>query len=73
MRRFFHKVVFVFKKWGRPSGGVHAFSVSVWEAEAGRAEFEASLVYRASSRTGYSEKLLIKTNKQTKTKGGGIY
>lgn len=46
MRRFFHKVVFVFKKWGRPSGGVHAFSVSVWEAEAGRAEFKAGLVYR---------------------------
>jgi hypothetical protein len=30
---------------------VHTFNPSSWEAEAGISEFEASLVYRASSRT----------------------
>jgi hypothetical protein len=30
---------------------VHAFDPSSWEAEAGRFEFEASLVHRVSSRT----------------------
>jgi hypothetical protein len=29
----------------------HAFNPSTWEAEAGDFEFEASLVYRVSSRT----------------------
>ena len=29
----------------------HAFNPSTWEAEAGGSEFEASLVYRVSSRT----------------------
>jgi hypothetical protein len=29
----------------------HAFNLSTWEAEAGEIEFEASLVYRVSSRT----------------------
>ena len=29
----------------------HTFNPSTWEAEAGRSEFEASLVYRVSSRT----------------------
>jgi hypothetical protein len=28
----------------------HAFNPSIWEAEAGRAEFEGSVVYRASSK-----------------------
>jgi len=28
-----------------------AFKPSMWEAEAGRSEFETSLVYRVSSRT----------------------
>ena len=30
---------------------VHAFNPSTWEAEAGRSEFKASLVYRISFRT----------------------
>jgi hypothetical protein len=29
---------------------MHAFNPSAWEAEAGRIEFEASLVYRMGSR-----------------------
>ena len=29
----------------------HAFDSSTWEAEAGRFEFKASLVYRVNSRT----------------------
>jgi hypothetical protein len=29
----------------------HAFNLNTWEAEAGRFEFEASLVYRVNSRT----------------------
>jgi hypothetical protein len=39
----------------------HAFNPSIWEAEAG--EFEASLVYRMSSRTGS-----LKTQSQKKKK-----
>jgi hypothetical protein len=29
----------------------HAFNPSIWEAEAGKSEFDISLVYRVSSRT----------------------
>jgi hypothetical protein len=35
----------------KPGVVVHAFNPSTWEAEAGEYEFEASLVYRVSSRT----------------------
>jgi hypothetical protein len=41
----------------------HTFNPSTWEAEAGRFLFEASLVYRVSSRTARA----IQRNKQTKT------
>jgi hypothetical protein len=34
-----------------PGMVVHTFNPSTWEAEAGGFEFEASLVYRVSSRT----------------------
>ena len=47
----------------------HAFDPSTQEAEAGRFEFEASLVYRVSSRTdsqGYTEKPCLKKLKQNK-------
>ena len=51
----------------------HAFNPSTWEAEAGGSEFEASLVYRVSSRTArviqrnpVSKKTKTKTKKQTK-------
>jgi hypothetical protein len=30
---------------------LHAFNPSTWEAEAGRSEFEANLVYRVNYRT----------------------
>jgi hypothetical protein len=45
----------------------NTFHPSTREAEEGGAEFEASLVYRVSSRTArlYSENLTLKTNKQT--------
>ena len=51
----------------------HAFNTSTWEAEAeaeagGISEFEASLLYKVSSRTsqGYTEKPSLKTNKKPK-------
>ena len=47
----------------------HAFNPSTWEAEAGRFEFKASLVYKVSSGTARAtEKPCLKnkqTNKQT--------
>jgi hypothetical protein len=46
----------------------HAFNPSAWEAEAGKfPEFEASLVYRVSSRTARATKkpCLKKQNKKT--------
>jgi hypothetical protein len=48
---------------------VHAFNPSTWEAEAGEiSEFEASLVYRMSSRTARAiQKNPVSKNK-TKTK-----
>ena len=48
---------------------VHVFNPSTWEAEAGRFfEFEASLVYKVSSRTAIATQRnpVSKTNKQTK-------
>ena len=39
------------KKSSEPGVVVHAFNPSSSEAEAGRSEFKASLVYRESSRT----------------------
>jgi hypothetical protein len=47
----------------------HAFNPSTWEAEAGRfSEFEASLVYRVSSRTARATQRnpVSKNKKQTK-------
>jgi hypothetical protein len=41
------------------------FNPSIWEAEAGRSEFEASLVYRVSFRT---EKACLETNPHQKKK-----
>ena len=54
----------------KPGMEVHAFNPSTQEAEAGRSlEFEASLIYKASSRTARAtEKPCLKnkqTNKQT--------
>lgn len=48
----------------------HAFNSTIWEAEVGRSEFEASLVYRASSRIPglYRETLPWKTNKNQNNK-----
>lgn len=50
---------------------VHAFIPNTREAEADISEFEARLVYNASSRT-YSETLYQKTNKQPKTKRSSL-
>jgi hypothetical protein len=49
---------------------VCTFNPSTWEAEAGRFEFEASLVYRVSSRTARAiqRNPVSKQNKQNKTK-----
>jgi hypothetical protein len=43
----------------------HAFDPSTWEAEAGRFEFKASLVYKVSSRTAraITEKPCLKKTK----------
>jgi hypothetical protein len=49
----------------------HAFNPSTWEAEAGRSEFEDSLVYRVSSRTARAiqrNPVLKKTKKQKQNK-----
>ena len=46
---------------------VHAFSLSTWEAEAGNlCEFEASLVYRANSRTARATHREILSKKEKK-------
>lgn len=45
---------------------VHAFNTSTREAEAVGTEFEASLVYRKSSRTAWATQGNISSNKQTK-------
>ena len=58
----------VFIKNSFPSSAVvaHTFLPSTWEAEAGGfLSFEASLVYRVSSRTGYTEKPCLKTTTTT--------
>jgi hypothetical protein len=48
---------------------VHAFNPSTWEAEAGGSEFEASLVYRVSSRTARTtQRNPVSKNQKTKTK-----
>ena len=47
---------------------VHAFNPNPWEAEAGRFEFETSLVYRVSQ--GYTEKPCFK-NKETRRQRDG--
>jgi hypothetical protein len=52
-----------------PGMVAHAFNPSTWEAEAGRfSEFEASLVYRVSSRTARATQRnpVSKNKKQTK-------
>jgi hypothetical protein len=52
----------------------HAFNPSIWEAE-GRwiSEFEASLVYRVSSRTAtWTETLSRKTKNNNNKKEGGV-
>ena len=49
----------------------HAFNPSTWEAEADQFEFEASLVYRVSSRKARAiqrNPVLKQTNKQTNKK-----
>jgi hypothetical protein len=51
-------LVIIFGKFSR-TVVAHVFNASTWEAEAGISEFEASLVYRVSSRTArdsYTEK-----------------
>jgi hypothetical protein len=40
-----------FKEQNSQAVVVHAFNPSTWKAKAGISEFEASLVYRVSSRT----------------------
>jgi hypothetical protein len=57
------------KKNGQPGVMAHAFNPSTWEAERGRriSEFEASLVYKVSSRTARAiqrNPVLKKQNKQ---------
>jgi hypothetical protein len=47
---------------------VHAFDPSAWEAEAGGSEFEASLVYRVSSKTARVTQRSPVSTKQNKTK-----
>ena len=50
-----------------PTGVVHTFNPSSWGAEAGKSEFEASLVYRASPRTArVTEKCCLKKTNLTK-------
>jgi hypothetical protein len=47
----------------------HAFNASTWEAEERKTvlcEFEASLVYRASYKTGLTKKTCLKKKKITK-------
>jgi hypothetical protein len=47
----------------------HAFNPSTWEAEAGDlCEFEASLVYRGSSRIVRAQRNLVSNKTKTKTK-----
>jgi hypothetical protein len=59
-------------KPGLKQGMAHAFNPGTWEAEAGRriSEFEASLVYRVSSRTARAiqRTLSRKTKKKKKKK-----
>jgi hypothetical protein len=58
---------------GTPESQVaaHAFNFSSWEAEADWSEFEATLVYRVSSKTaqGYTE-TLSQTNTYNPEKSG---
>jgi hypothetical protein len=66
----------------RPGVVAHAFNPSTWEAEAdGFLEFEASLVYRVSSRTATAtqrnpvsknQKKKKKKKKKNKDRGGGV-
>jgi hypothetical protein len=46
----------------------HTFNPSTWEAEAGGFEFEASLVYKVSSRTARVTQRNPVSKKQTKKK-----
>jgi hypothetical protein len=52
----------------QPDGGAHLNS-STWEAEAGRSEFKASLIYRESFRTAKAtqSKPCVKKKKKTQT------
>ena len=52
-----------------PRGSSHAFNPSTWEAGRQTYEFEASLVYRVSSRTARAtQKNPVLENKQTNKK-----
>jgi hypothetical protein len=59
---------FLFKNCVKPGVVAHAFNPSTWEAETRWiSEFEASLVYRVSSRIARATQPCLKT-KQNKTK-----
>jgi hypothetical protein len=64
MRTFFSYIM-----KGRWAVVAHAFNPITWEAEAGISEFEASLVYRVSSRTDRTiqRNPVLKNKKQNKT------
>jgi hypothetical protein len=53
------------KKVCKPGVVAHAFNPSTWEAEAGRFEFKASLVYKVSSGTARATEKPCLKNKQT--------
>jgi hypothetical protein len=66
-------IITVLKKIGILQGVVaQAFNPSTWEAEAGEVEFEASLIYRVSSRTARATQRnpVSKKKKKKKEKGG---
>jgi hypothetical protein len=50
---------------GMLSGMVRTLNSSTWEAEADRSEFEASLVYRVSSRPGLHREILLQKTAHT--------
>jgi hypothetical protein len=50
---------------------VHAFNLSTWEAEAGKSEFKASLVYRVSSKTARATQRNPVSKKKEKGKKRG--
>ena len=47
---------------------MHAFNPSTWEAKPGESEFEASLVYRTSSRTVRAKYRYLVSNQEKKMK-----